>query len=386
VRRLIVILISLNIVYFGWKVFERGAGSPPVEEVEAPARENVERLALLAEVDPGELRERVYAEPEPMASGSAPAFSEPQGRDRALPSTERTEVPSQAGTLSGDAARVAPDEPEPIAERLAAVLPAPHPLGARPPCYSVGPLTSPEEVAGVEGWLEARGGRSTLREDERRELALYWVYFAPLPDRDAADARVERLRVQGVADIYIIPRGDMANAISLGVYSRRASLERRLRELRAKGHEPLIAPRYRTKKASWFDVLFVRDFDFQASGFVDAFPAVEMSPMPCPADSLSSGDAVSPPPPPGGFARADGQAGAASAADVLGNTSAAVGRDAESRFPDPAGAGQPPRVAGGSTRSYDPEVPQPPYDDLGPAVELPRKPLANGDTRGSARP
>jgi hypothetical protein len=191
VRRLIVILISLNIVYFGWKVFERGAGSPPVEEVEAPARENVERLALLAEVDPGELRERVYAEPEPMASGSAPAFSEPQGRDRALPST----------------ARVAPDEPEPIAERLAAVLPAPHPLGDGPPCYSVGPLTSPEEVAGVEGWLEARGGRSTLREDERRELALYWVYFAPLPDRDAADARVERLRVQGVADIYIIPRG-----------------------------------------------------------------------------------------------------------------------------------------------------------------------------------
>ena len=167
------------------------------------------------------------------------------------------------------------------------------PETSEPLCFSVGPLTTPEEVTAMRSWLDERGGEATLRTDERRELALYWVFFPPSATRAQALERFEQLSAEGIGDIYIIPRGDMANAISLGVFSRRDTLERRLRELRTKGHEPAITPRYRITKASWFDVALDGDFDFQASGFADTFPAIEMSPGPCTAlpDSELAGPA-----------------------------------------------------------------------------------------------
>jgi len=55
------------------------------------------------------------------------------------------------------------------------------------------------------------------------------------------------MRAQGIEDIIVVPKGDMANAISLGVYSRTEFRDRRLKELNAKGHttrqgKPFHAP------------------------------------------------------------------------------------------------------------------------------------------------
>lgn len=148
-------------------------------------------------------------------------------------------------------------------------------------CLSVGPLASLEDVDRIGGWLTSRGGLSTLREGERREVSRFWVYFPPFHNRDAAITRVQQLQEAQIDDIYVIHRGDMANAISLGLYSRREALDRRLSELRSKGYEPSIERRYETKKSSWFDVSFPPGITFSREHFASAFPSVEAKETSC---------------------------------------------------------------------------------------------------------
>jgi cell division septation protein DedD len=58
----------------------------------------------------------------------------------------------------------------------------------------------------------------------------YWVYLQPLANRDEARRRLAELQARGV-DSYIIPKGELENGISLGVFTRRDLAEARLAEL-----------------------------------------------------------------------------------------------------------------------------------------------------------
>lgn len=227
------VLVLVNAGYLGWQL--QRLELPPTEArpVDTEEPDYVNRLLLLSEVDRSQLRER-----RPPIAVTALA------QDTAADVTASPDVP----------------------------------VGL---CYSVGPLAEIDEIDRMRDWLLERGGAARLRTDEVRELSLYWVFFPPFATRVEALERVEAMRAQGMSDIYIIPRGDQANAISLGVYSRRQSLDRRVRELRGFGYSPDVAPRYRTKRASWFDVAFPDDFEFPQDSFGDLFPTVEMSPTAC---------------------------------------------------------------------------------------------------------
>ena len=89
------------------------------------------------------------------------------------------------------------------------------------------------------------------------------------------------MREAGIEDISAIARGDMANAISLGVYSRRTSLDRRLAELKAHGHTPSVSPRYRTKKAAWLEAVFPKDSEFAGDEFRSEFADAKVESAPC---------------------------------------------------------------------------------------------------------
>lgn len=159
-------------------------------------------------------------------------------------------------------------------------------------CFRVGPLDTPEIVADVQAWLEDNGASTRVKRGERRELALYWIFLPPQGNRDSAVERVLAMRESGIEDISIISRGDMANAISLGVYSRRASLDRRLAELQGKGHEPSVSPRYRTKKAAWLEAVFSKDSGFPGDEFQQAFADTKVEDAPCVSDDSSQSPAT----------------------------------------------------------------------------------------------
>jgi hypothetical protein len=231
----VLVLLVANVAFFTWQIralepepsSEPAGAFPPAT---APGRVN--RLLLLSELEGGALRTRTLAAVE----------------DEAAP--DRADSP--------DGARL-------------------------PACFGVGPLETPDTTVAVQHWLAERGLEASLREDERREVPLYWVYLPPAESRTAASTTVARLEAEGVEDIYLIPRGDMANAVSLGVYSQRASLERRLRDLRRRGYDPAMAPRHRTTRAAWLDVAVPAGASFDAAALAERFPGIEASEAACPA-------------------------------------------------------------------------------------------------------
>jgi hypothetical protein len=251
------LLLLANAAFFFWQWREPVTLPSPMSEVTYSDRVN--RLLLLSEVGYDELNVR-----KPLNPGATQPSSNSSERSKTGSIAESTSSSRSAGA---DVAK---------------------PSGPRDVCYSVGPLSDELEVSRVREWLESRGGRARLRLDERRELSLYWVYLEPLASRELAVQRVEEMRAKGIDDIFAILRGDMGNAISLGVYSRRSSLERRMAELKAKGYDASVVPRYRTKKATWFDVAFDPGFEFPGERFALAFPTVEAVDANCDGSSKAN--------------------------------------------------------------------------------------------------
>jgi hypothetical protein len=155
-------------------------------------------------------------------------------------------------------------------------------------CLTVGPLAGDAPVDAIRDWLEGRGADAEVLTDERREVALYWIYFPPRASREAAIEEVMSLRGKGVSDVIVVPKGDMANAISLGVYSRPETRERRLSELKERGYQPKVAPRYRSKLATWIDVV-VADASLVRDGFAERWPNLRLADHPCAGEKIAAG-------------------------------------------------------------------------------------------------
>jgi hypothetical protein len=226
VKWIIVSLVIANFAFFGWQLGRDRETLVDVEPVVAPTTTSamVNRLLLLSELERGVLRHR-RALPTPQPS----ALPQPQ-------------PPVETAMVEG--------EPAPEASReTPAELVAPDTL-----CYTLGPLDNEDDISALSAWFDAQGSRAKLRTDERREVVSTWVFMPPLESREAADARVLEMQAANIDDIYVIPRGDMANAISLGLYSQEQSLQRRVSQLEERGFTPSVLPRYRTVIASWFDV------------------------------------------------------------------------------------------------------------------------------------
>ncbi len=221
-------LVLTNVAFFGWRLSQDQEmvvtdSAPPAAGVAM-----VNRLLLVSEVESGVLRRRREL---PSQQAAQPPASPPQ--------------PQSSEQLAGkreEAASV------PLARALA--LP---PVADRE-CYTLGPLENEDDISALGAWFNAQGSQATLRSDERREVTSTWVFLPPLASREAADARVREMQAANIDDIYVIPRGDMANAISLGLYSQKDSLQRRVSQLEGQGFTPSVLPRYRTATASWFDV------------------------------------------------------------------------------------------------------------------------------------
>ena len=148
-------------------------------------------------------------------------------------------------------------------------------------CYGVGPLADDARDGGVADWLRQRGAHLELREDELRELSRYWVHYEPFASEEEAEKRVELLRAKGFSDMHVIRRGNMKNAVSLGVYSRKAHLERRVATLRDAGFPAEVKERYRTRRASWFDVVLPADNPLSETDLAADYPDVEVRVRPC---------------------------------------------------------------------------------------------------------
>jgi hypothetical protein len=80
------------------------------------------------------------------------------------------------------------------------------------------------------------------------------VYLEPLESAAVARATVREMVGKGVEDLMMISGGNMANAISLGVFSTQEAVDRRLAELGKQGYQPVVVPQYKELIQFWLDV------------------------------------------------------------------------------------------------------------------------------------
>ena len=133
-----------------------------------------------------------------------------------------------------------------------------------------------ELQAAIETEAERRTIGFTRREGRRRELSRYWVHLPRFADYASAQAAHKQLSANGVKDMHVIARGNMANTLSLGVYKQRDSMERRVAKLSALGHKPVVTERFRAVKTSLLEGELDAEADFPTNALGEEFPTIKV--------------------------------------------------------------------------------------------------------------
>ncbi len=124
-------------------------------------------------------------------------------------------------------------------------------------CSRYGSIPDETIVSELRDWFTSRKAQAHVHYTEDRGSQLFWIYLAPQTTRAGALALIEEIESKGIGDFRLINRGDLQNAISLGLYSSREAVNSRLRELNEKGFVPVIVPYSDVTRIYWLDVKLV---------------------------------------------------------------------------------------------------------------------------------
>jgi hypothetical protein len=255
-RELTLLLVLANLAFLAWGLWiapeETARSAPP-----SAAQDHVERLVLASEAESGavDLRPAQSGAALPNGDESTPASGTGGGGtepDQASASVEQTASSGEAPAW--DSGTAAPYESnattEPGTQTVAMLAPA-----TTPSCVSVGPFLDLAETAEAAARLREKGYVPQQRLADSPVWMGHWVYLSPFATRAEATAAVEKLRDQGVQDLYIEAGGEDENAVSLGLYSDRERAEALASDIRQLGYAPEIGDRYRVATVYWVDVV-----------------------------------------------------------------------------------------------------------------------------------
>lgn len=225
-RWIFLILLLANVVYFGWELDRETRMRMQNTTVATPVPASAGRLTLIREMD----------NPPPARSTS----------DTIETSEGETDAAGGGATL-------------PLAEKLVEQLPDIRAggLGAElgaAYCITYGPLPEESQARGLNDWFRSRDAGTRLRHTDREKRGLFWIYLAPQESRAQAEKLLEKLRTQGIRDYRLIRRGNLENAISLGLFSNQHAVNERLGELKDKGYKPVVVPYTDVNRVYWLDV------------------------------------------------------------------------------------------------------------------------------------
>jgi hypothetical protein len=145
-----------------------------------------------------------------------------------------------------------------VSDNVAPGRPAPgraEPVEPPPPrsCRSLGPFPDPAAARVLADRLSSDGIETVLRSRDTEVSGGWWVYLGPEGSRQAARALTGRLASAGIDDFYIVPSGDLRNAVSLGLFREQGRAEYQAAEARRLGFEPTVRERMLTESAFWLD-------------------------------------------------------------------------------------------------------------------------------------
>ena len=129
-------------------------------------------------------------------------------------------------------------------------------LGA---CFSFGPIADEIQATGLHDWFSSHGGLAQLRHTDEQGRQLFWVYLSPEESRQEAMTTIRSFQDKGIRDFRLIVKGNLRNAISMGLFSSQAAVNKRLGELKKKGYKPIVVPYSDGKRVYWIDAKLPED-------------------------------------------------------------------------------------------------------------------------------
>ncbi len=139
-------------------------------------------------------------------------------------------------------------------------------------CFSYGPFPDDQQSKDLIAWFEEHKVAVQQRLEGDKENRLFWIYLAQQDSRGSAIKAIEDLKSKGIQDYQLIDTGDLKNAISLGLFSTQAAVNRRLNELKARGYQPVVVPYRDTKAVYWVDIKLTGQPEVMSEMFT-GFPA-----------------------------------------------------------------------------------------------------------------
>ncbi|MFT5131980.1 MAG: hypothetical protein ACI9SC_000443 [Gammaproteobacteria bacterium] len=126
-------------------------------------------------------------------------------------------------------------------------------------CFSFGPIADEIQATGLQKWFVTQGATARMRHTDELGRQLFWVYLAPQDSRQDAMATIKSFQDSGVRDFRLIVKGNLQNAISMGLFSNQSSVNKRLNELKKKGYKPVVVPYSDGKRVYWIDAELPQD-------------------------------------------------------------------------------------------------------------------------------
>jgi hypothetical protein len=114
----------------------------------------------------------------------------------------------------------------------------------------VGAFAESVAAEGFVEYLQALEVGASVRELEVPDGSGFWVYLRPEISKQEALRRLYELQAKQV-DSYIIPRGELANGISLGMFTRKELALQRQNELDGLGYRAEILEIERSLREIW---------------------------------------------------------------------------------------------------------------------------------------
>lgn len=257
----IVILLAINLVYFGWELDRQTTINLSQKYQALKVPPGIPRLTLVRELQdtpPARNgRDAVAESPGPFDGSTetvADATRELQEANVMIEEEFVNELVTRLPDIS-----VAEITTTDIAPELSM-------------CFTYGPFADYAQSGQLTDWFEQRRVKHEQRLESKNEKQLFWIYLEPQESRDSAMQAIADLERKGVRDFRLIEVGSMQNAISLGLFSTQASVNKRLNELKNKGYRPVVIPYRDADAVYWVDVMLQGQRDILNDMFT-GFPA-----------------------------------------------------------------------------------------------------------------
>ena len=240
-RWIFIILLMCNGIYFLWQSHLQPESPSRAVPVAIKPINAGRQLVLLYELesDPGRL---LAARPVAVA-----ANSRPPGGDRPTVASQR---PVREPTAD-PAALVAPTSSTELAKaKPAETKPAKTGPAKTNTCWLLGPIKEEISRKQLLNRMAALDIELQLQQVEMEGRPSYWVHLPPQVTRKAAVKLLRELQNKNI-DSFLITEGELANGISLGLFTQKPLAEKIRDQRQRQGYKPQIKFEPRTRVETW---------------------------------------------------------------------------------------------------------------------------------------